>query len=225
MLKHHNIFKHKKVEESKIFKQMLLFGLPLIIANTGGIFISQFDTLMLTTLKDLETVGIYNIAISSALLLSFIYNALSVTLIPTISEMSERKQVKEIKKGIEKMYKYTFISLTPILLIGIIFAKELLSFVYGTEYGIGYNAFRILLIGMIFVIINNYNIRILIGLGKTKTIAKITWLSAILNIVLNVPLIYYFGFIGAATASSISYFVQMFLTNKQVLKIVGDNNL
>jgi len=222
-LKTHNIFKHKPIEEWATFKRMFAFGLPLIIANTGGIFISHFDTIMLTSLTTLETVGIYNIALSSALLLSFIFSAISVTLIPTVSELNTRNKQRDIYKGLTRLYKYSIIVLVPIIIIGFIFAKQLLNLIYGTEYAIGYIALRILLIGIIFVILNNYNIRVLIGTGNTKAIAKVTWISAGLNIILNIPFIYYFNIVGAAVATSISYGCQYFLTYYQIKKNLGDN--
>jgi len=78
---------------------------------------------------------------------------------------------------------------------------------------------------MIFVILNNYNIRCLIGLGKTKLIAKVTWASAVLNVVLNIPFIYYWGIIGAAIATSLSYALQMILTNREIKKTLGESNV
>lgn len=224
-LKTFDIFKYQSVNKKKIFKKMLIFGIPLVVANTGGVFISFFDTIMLTSLSTLDQVGIYNITLSSALILSFMFNALSITLIPTVSELNAVNKQKDIFNGLKKIYKYSIMFLIPIVLIGVLLAKPVLSFVYGNEYGVGYWAFRILLVGMIFVVLNNYNTRVLIGTGKTMVIAKITWFSAILNIILNIPFIYYWGIIGAAIATSTSYLCQMILSIRQIRKSLGDNNV
>jgi len=220
-----NIFKHKGKQEWSIFKKMVAFGFPLIVANTGGIFISYFDTIMLTSLSTLEIVGIYNIALSSALLMAFVFNSISITLIPTVSEMIAKKKQKDIMGGLKKLYRYSLFALVPIVAIGITFAKPLLTFIYGNEYGSGFIAFRILLIGAVFVALNNYNIRCLIGAGNTKAIAKVTWLSAIINIVFNIPFIYYWGITGAAIATTVSYACQWQLTTYQTKKSLGETNV
>jgi len=218
-LKVFNIFKYKSIQKSEIFKKMIVFGIPLVIANTGGIFVSYFDTIMLTSFSTLENVGIYNIALSSALLLSFVFNAISITLIPMVSELNSGKKYNEIKEGLNKLNKYSLLFLLPIVFFGILLSKWALTFFYGIEYVSGYYPLCILLIGMIFVILNNNNIRVLIGTGNTKSIAKVTWISAAVNVVLNIPFILMWGMIGAAISTSISYVSQYLLTKKQIKNI------
>jgi len=224
-LKTFKFFKYKSIQKFDVFKKMLAFGLPLIIANTGGMFISYFDTIMLTALSTLENVAIYNVALSSVLLLSFVFNAVSITLIPTVSELNSSKKFDEIKYGLLKLNRLSILILIPVIIIGWFLAKWALGFFYGSDYIVGDIVVKILLIGVIFVILNNNNIRVLIGTGNTKSIAKVTWISAGINVVLNIPFILLWGINGAAIATSISYLSQYLLTKNKIKNIVGEDDV
>jgi len=61
-----------------------------------------------------------------------------------------------------------------------------------------------------FYLIAQTSFSVLSGIGKPGTVAKITLVGAVLNIVMNITLIPLYGITGAAIATSVSYVVMAF---------------
>ena len=87
------------------------------------------------------------------------------------------------------------------------FSGEIVSSLFPIEYHDSAYLLSILTIGIIF----QSTIHVTsIGISlekKTSVFAKVAWITAIINLVLNFILIPYFGGVGAAISTSISYFV------------------
>jgi len=197
-----------KYKDFKIFLPKLLkFGIPTAIASLGAIAIAQFDTLMLTYLKTLGEVGIYNVVLPTALLLGFIGDAAGRVLFPYISELEAKKELSKIKEKFLTAYRFTLMPAVLISLPLLLFPGYLLGLFFGSDYSIGASALQILLVGVFFSIISGINMNIIYGLGYPKIGMKITLFAAFLNIVLNLILIPQFGIIGAAFATFLSFFV------------------
>lgn len=205
-------FKVKLIQKKKIFITMIKYGAPLVFVGTAGKFVSYFDTLLLTSFSKLEAVGIYNIILSSSLLFTFIPTTMGILLMPIVSELRSKKEHKKIIFGMSLIYKYTFLFLMPALFAVITFSNVLITLVYGKGYLPGDMSFKILLVGVIFLSIKMLNEIALVGLKKTKQVMKINIYSAIINIILNLILIPFYGIIGAAIATSISFLLGMILS-------------
>src|SRR3989344_2020837 len=81
-------------------------------------------------------------------------------------------------------------------------------------------ALMILLIGVIFYIPASVNSTILSGIGLPKTVAKITFIAAIANIILNIIFIPRFGITAAAATTAISYFLMYVQSSFELNKII-----
>ena len=214
-------FKHKVVHFKEMSRDLLLFGLPLMAADIGGKIIAYTDTIMLTYFSSLSEVGIYNVVLPTSLFFIHVSRAISAIVFPISTELSFKKDFKNLAKGISLLHKYTLALMIPLIFILFAFANQYLLIFFGKEYVVGTLAFRILLVGSMFFIIASVNNIIISSMGETKTVTKIILISALLNVILNLFLIPLFGINGAAIATSLAYLLILILSTRTLMKSVG----
>ncbi len=214
-------FKHKVVHFKDTSRDLLLFGLPLMAADVGGKVIAYTDTIMLTHFSSLSEVGIYNVVLPTSLFFIHVSRAISAIVFPISSELSFKKDFKNLAKGISLLHKYTLALIIPLIFILFAFANHYLLIFFGEGYIVGTLAFRILLVGSMFFIIASVNNIIISSMGETKTVTKIILISALLNVVLNLFLIPSFGINGAAISTSLAYLLALILSTHTLMRSVG----
>ena len=151
-------------------------------------------------------VGYYNSASSTAQSAMMIPMSFSQAVLPTIS--SNRNNPEIIKGIIDKSTKYilVFVSL-PLVLATAFFPHEIIRFFFGKAYLPSVPALTIL--GWTYGFMA-FNAAVQMTLSSSSEIKRfIPWatLTMAINIVLAVPLILYYGFVGAAVAGLISTIV------------------
>src|SRR3989344_1604106 len=214
-------FKHKVVHFKEMSRDLLLFGLPLMAADIGGKIIAYIDTIMLTHFSTLSEVGIYNVVLPTSLFFIHVSRAISAIVFPISSELSFKKDFKNLAKGISLLHKYTLALMIPLIFILFAFADHYLLIFFGEEYIVGTLAFRILLVGSMFFIIASVNNIIISSMGQPKTVTKIILISALLNVVLNLFTIPSFGINGAAIATSLAYLLILIISTNKLMRSVG----
>jgi len=214
-------FKHKVVHFKEMSRDLLLFGLPLMAADVGGKIIAYTDTIMLTHFSSLSEVGIYNVVLPTSLFFIHVSRAISAIVFPISTELSFKKDFKNLAKGISLLHKYTLALIIPLIFILFAFADHYLLVFFGKEYVVGTLAFRILLVGSMFFIVASVNNIIISSMGQPKTVTKIILISALLNVVLNLFTIPSFGINGAAIATSSAYLLALILSTHTLIKSVG----
>ena len=187
-------------------KKLFLFGIPVMLSGFAGVIFSYTDTIMITYFRSLKEVGLYNVGMPTAQILSRVALALVVVLLPISSELWAKKNFKKLKIGIELLYKYSFILVLPLSLLMFLFPEIILNVLFGESYLEAADVLRILSIGTIVFTIAQINNSILSGIGKPKIVSKIMLVSACFNAVLNFFLIPMIGIVGAAIATFISFF-------------------
>ncbi len=140
--------------------------------------------------------GARDLPLITSLLLAF-----CATFIPRLSDSSNRNQVlSELKSGTTRMMHYLY----PIAILALLFSKYLFPLIfneYFVESALIFNI-HILIIATNFVFAQT----ILVGLNSTKPIFYVSLVELILNVVLSLVLVQYYGIVGVAAATAISYF-------------------
>ncbi len=221
LLKKFNIFSYEMEDTKKISKDLLIFGLPLMLTMVGGLVISYTDTLMLTYFRSLSEVGIYNVILPTALLLLFVGSSLGTVMFPIGSDLWARKETKKLSYGLRSMIKYAFLFMVPVALSLIFFAEIFLKLFFGPEYAPGANAFRILIVGVLFYAIGQINNSVISGIGRPRKVTQIVLIAAVLNVVINLFAIPAWGIEGAALATMCSYISVTLMSSKQINNIFG----
>lgn len=216
VLKIFSFFKYKIVNLSKQVKKIVFFGLPLFLTDLGNKVMGNIDTLMLTYFTNLKLVGVYNVALPSATLFAFLTNGISTLILPMSSELWSKKNKKVLRNLIEEVYKNSLLLVAPVFFAVILHADKLILTLFGQKFLPGTLALQILLVGTFFLFNSDLNNKVIIGLGRPKKVFKITFTSAVLNVILNALLIYKLNIVGAAIATSTSYLLTLILSFKQI---------
>jgi len=200
---------------------MFLFGLPVLFTGIGGKVIGYLDTLILTYFGTLEQVGVYNAILPSAMLFLFVGTSLSAVVFPMTSELFAKKDFKRLTAGINLLHKYTFLFMSTMILALFSFAKLFITLSFGLKFNVGTVSFQILLVGVLFYIIAGINNNMISGIGKPKVVTITIVIAALINVTLNVILIPIYGIIGAAIATSVSYFIVFIISTIFLNRILG----
>ena len=202
-------FESKFVLDKKMLKDVSKYSIFVTETTAAGLILYYTDILALTYFADLKSVGLYSVALPTARVLIYFTRALGGVVLPLTAELWVKEKKVLLKDGIELLYKYSFIAIVPIVFVMVAFSDLIISVFYGKNYLEASMSMKILSVGMMFTIFNGVNISFFSGIGKPKIGAIINYTAAVFNFVLNILLIPYLGILGAAMATTISYFAMM----------------
>lgn len=192
-----------KIDYSEI-KQILKISLPLIPHVIGGIIISLSDRLFIEHMVGLKMVGIYSTGYMFGMFVRIFTDAFINAWSPWFYKMLS-SPTEEKKK---KIVRYTYLYIVAIFIIAFfisLFSKWIIPLFIDDRYA-GANQF-VFWIAIGYAIHGIYKIFFpyLVHINKTSFLGFSTFLTAILNLLLNYILIKYHGAIGAAYATAISF--------------------
>lgn len=221
VLKTFNIFKTLSDSFSSANKELLLFSLPLLITAVGSVFLSYFDTLLLTYFKSLADVGVYNIIYPTAFLLTLVGGAVATALFPVITSLWESGKKKEIERALSQVYVYVFAASLPLIVLLSFLAEDIIRIFFGPDYLVGTVAFIILVSGSIFKILFTIQQRLLLAFGRSSSTMRVYLLGSVLNIILNILVIPLFGIIGAASTTIFSFLIMVLYSSYIIRKDIS----
>jgi stage V sporulation protein B len=194
-----------------------IFGVSGWIAvSIAGLNVMYYmDSLMLTYLKGLESVALYNIALPIMQIVQSMI-IFSAVFTPIVSQMWHNNDIAGIKKICLRMTVF-MVALVPIVFIlGKVFAEDVITILFSSKFIAAAPALVILLTGMVFFSNANFFLSAL-NSGHFQKIAAIIVLAGIVfNIIFNFILIPPWGIVGAAVATAGTYFF-IFITAGGVL--------
>ncbi|SEC48826.1 Membrane protein involved in the export of O-antigen and teichoic acid [Tenacibaculum sp. MAR_2009_124] len=199
-------------------KEILNKSIPMMMSASMIYFIFSSDILILGFFETSEKVGVYRIITQIASVNTIFLIVFGVILSPQISTLFSSRKNIELNELISKSSKIIFYITLPISLLTVVFSKEILSF-FGVEFQKEYLVLT-LLCGFQFLYTISGFVDILLNMtGNEKIFGKITFFTAVLNIILNFIMIPNFGMLGAALSTGIS----IVLTNIISLFVVRKN--
>ena len=194
---------------AKLWKEMMLYSLPLIIVGMGGMINETFDRLMLNwwvpgspTFKQ-EQVAIYSACYKLSLLISLFIQAFRMGAEPFFFKQAEGLNPQRTYARVMKF----FVILVTLMFLVVSLYIPVISFLFigNKTYWAGLGVVPILLLANIFLGIY-YNLSIWYKLSnKTKAGAIITIIGAAITIVINRLFIPSYGYMACAWATFFCY--------------------
>ncbi len=177
-------------------KEALPFGLSLIFVTVYF----WVDTVMLSLMKGSDMVGWYNAAYRLIFGLMLIPSVFVAAIFPVISR--HYKTAKALLKiEYEIVFRYLFAAALFIFAFGLLFAKEIITVIYGVAYLPSVIALQVLIwvIPIIFLtfLFGNF----LAAVDHQKVVTMVAGANAGLNVILNLLLIPKYGYVGASVAT------------------------
>lgn len=206
-----HILKEKGGITKPIAKKLLLFGLPVLVSGFAGTILGYIDTISITVFRSLGEVGLYQSARPLTEAIGYLPAALTVILLPVVSELWERGEKKMIGNFLGFLLKFSFILIIPVVLIFVAFPEIVIRLLFGGSFLGASVTLQILSISVIFYMGFSILTNAIIGVGKPGALVKIMVVMATFNLVGNILLVPTVGIEGAAIATTASYLLGLLL--------------
>lgn len=186
--------KSTKNENKKAFKDIFHFSKWILLSYFASVISSRLDIFLLSRFRGPEEVGIYAAAQQLAQIMPLITGALTTVLLPRVSKMKTKTELKGYLKKVVLGSILIDILLIPL----IIFANMIVKIIFGSKFDSSIELFRILLFGFMFAVISGPTSLVLYAKNKPKSLTAISYATLIITVILNFILIPRFGANGAA---------------------------
>ena len=178
------------------------------------------DILILGAMVQSSLVGIYAIAWSLTKVLRLFGQAISEAMFPEISELSAQQGVDATAGYIEDSLAYSGLIVIPGFVGGTILADRLLA-LYGAEFVQGTEVLWILLLGVVCFSYMRQFLNAMNALDRPDLAFQANLVFVVINVVFNILLIWWLGWVGAAIASLISTLTGMVLGHFLLRRVVS----
>ncbi len=188
----------KKVEIKEIFKM----AVPMFLVVISGAIVKWSDKIILGFYVSNAEIGVYHAMYRTVILLNIVLLAVNSGLAPRFSELMELNQIQKVRELVYKTTKIVTILTFSMFVIMIIFAKYIVGFLLDVDIETGLLIFYILAAGQM---INAWSGPVGIFLmmsGNEKVNRNTSIILAVVFILLNIVLVYFYGIIGSAVAVS-----------------------
>lgn len=205
-------------------KEMLGFSIPLIFSGLSWWALSSSDRYFVTIMCGTAANGIYSVAYKIPTILQSVDNVFGQAWIFTVYDSYKDEDGKKYIRTINEFYIF-IICLVGSLLISLDITIS--KFLYAKEFFLAWKYVPLLVIAVVFSACGGLMAIYISIYKKTKAAMLINTMAALLNILLNFILIYFFkDAIGAAIATVITFFCTWLANTLVGKKISGiDANL
>ena len=194
---------------TKVWGQIMIYSLPLIIAGFGGMINETFDRIMLGWLAPVHgieaaknEVGIYSACYKLSLLITLFIQAFRMGAEPFFFRQSEGENPQ---RTYARVMKFFVITITVMFLMVALYLDVWKYFIRNTGFWVGLKVVPILLLANMFLGIY-YNLSIWYKLtNKTISGAYITLIGAVVTLVINYFFIPYYSYMACAWATFFCY--------------------
>lgn len=181
----------------------------------------HMDIILLQQLVGEEQVGLYKVALSAVVFVSFGLVAINSVMAPKYGEAFHRGDIPELTHLARVTVGAAMATAVPILILFLIAPGTLLALLFGEAYRGAGVLLVILCVGHVFNVIGGPCGLVLRMSGYERVASKAVVTTAIFNIAANVVLIPRYGAVGGAVATSISFAVMNVWMYLQVRNHIG----
>lgn len=196
----------KAVFSFELVKIFLAKAVPAILTLVVGGSMPYIDSFIVLHFFDKPTFAVYQYGAREMPLVLLMANALSNVFSGDIAKSHSDQNVPESLEKLKQGSKDLMHRLFPITIILIIFSRFLFSHVYSPAYigsSVIFNTFMLLTISRLI-----FPQTVLSGMLKNKQMLLFGAYEWIINLILDFLFLYWFGLIGIAYATVISYYVE-----------------
>ena len=197
----YHFFSKNNINKTK-FKEVLVYSLPMIPDGLSWWIINVSDRSIISLIMGTSFNGIYAVSSKFSNILSSFFQIFNMSWQESASLHIKDKD-KEIffNNVLNEMYKI-FYSLCLIIMV---FIPIVFKFMIGEEYKIAMKYIPYLLYGNLFSAIANLIGGVYIAEKNTKSVARTTMMTAVINLVINLIFINKIGLLASAISTLISY--------------------
>ena len=185
----------------EIFKDVLKFGYPLVLAAILSYFTAGYDKLLLEREGLIEELGYYSVAFSMASYLNVFSTAVKTTFQPDMFKAIARKSLRTVIKVALVVIASVFIIVVCFIICCPVIIDILTAGRYVRSTGMCQIISLSVLSSTIYYQISQYTY----GVGQSKLTLKSKIVGTVINIAIITYLISYYGCYGAAWSTVVGY--------------------
>ncbi len=197
----------------KSVKEAVPFGITSIFTT----IYYMIDTVMISFIVGSFAVGIYSSAYKIITVFTTIYMVYNYVVFPLMSKFYKDSE-DLLKISYEKSVKYLVLIMLPFAIGITIYSQDIIVLICGKNYILAESVLKILIWNVLFVMVNGASTNLLNSSGNELAVTKINGLACLINVILNIFLIYYLSYIGASIATVITGIVVFALMMYIILK-------
>jgi len=209
-------------------KSLVRAALPLLLASVFAVIAYRIDMVMLSFMKGDAAVGLYSAAYKLIESLGFIPAAFTGALFPVLSRLHISAQ-DSLKFAYQKSFKYLLLVGLPIAVATTLVADRIILGIYSSGFSEAAAALRILIWATPFVFLTWLLATTLISINRQDLMARVTFLSMVLNVIGNLLLIPKYSYTGASIATVVTgalgfalylYFISRLVCRVELHKLI-----
>lgn len=195
----------------KYIRHALGFGIPLLPHELGSWTIGMADRVFVTRMVGLADTGVYTVGYQIGTVIGLIQSSFHLAWVPWLFSELKKDDAAVKLKIVRVTYLYFGVILIIAIALGIT-APWFFGYFLGTGFHGSTRFVFWVALGYAFDGMYKMVACYIMYVQKTAILAMMTGLTAIINIIFNYVLISRYGAIGAAQATTISFFVCFVLT-------------
>lgn len=205
-----------------IWKKFLKLSWPLALAYSFSMICIYLDSTMMGFWGQIVEVGWYNAAYRIVGILMIPATLIGTSFLPVLSKLFSQSK-KDFQKVVSSLVRLMIVLAILIVIVGILLSSYIINLLYGQAFSPAVLALQILIVmaGLSYIYTSLYIV--LISVNQQKKIFWITFVGALVNIILNFILIPRYSLYGAASATLITYIVLVVLGFYYFIKYENDN--
>lgn len=184
--------------DTQRMRDLLRFGIPFQLNGVVNVLKDNFVPTFVAFVTTPEDVGYLVWSIGLATNALFLVPLVSKVAFPAFSRLQE--DLPALKTSIEQAVRWTAATVFPVTFILAALARQIVEHVYGPKWLPGLPSFYLLCVPMLNAAYSTVMVSALYGMGKARTVLRLTTTWAIAGWGLGVPLTLLFGMEGFAAA-------------------------
>lgn len=190
------------------FRRLLDFAKYTWVNQIKGRSFSWMDVLILGALVESSLVGIYEVSWTLASVLILVSQSVQQTLFPELSELGVDQEYDQVRHFLDEGLVFVGIFAIPGLFGSIVLGGDLLT-IYRPVFSQGRPVLVLLIFARLLDAYASQLISALTAIDYPEYVFRVGVVFSIVNVGLNIILIWHFGWIGAAVATCIAALVEL----------------
>lgn len=208
-----------RLPKRKHFSRVLSFARFSIIASIRSRAARWTDTVVLGFFVSKHFIGVYEIVWTLALSFILATDSLVETLFPKLSELASNHEVDRVVRLVEPGLVFAGVIVIPGFVGALVVGEDLLL-LFGPEFKDGFILLPILLTWSLIVSYERILISTINALDRPDLAFRANLIYVVLNVTGNVLLVYFFGWLGAAVATTGAAVFSFILVTRYTVTLV-----
>lgn len=205
---------------NRIIKELLKYSIIVMIGNSLSMVIQLNElTIISYFVKDQLKIADYKVSTYIFSITYFLTQSILLFAYPYFVKNKENKEW--LDSNYNKLFKYNMLAMIPIHLLLLLFSKLFITILFGSEYLTALTTLRVLIIASF--IQNSFRSvpgNILTGIGYEKYNFYVNIIVTLLHFIVDIVIIYLYGYEGAGYALIITYMFSGILLHLKVKRVI-----